>query len=379
MADRYQMWLCAQVQEPWIISALLRHFGSAEEIFHSRPQELRRLLFLSEPLRTRLAAAAEESVLEKLEQERNRFQVSFLWKEEPGFPKRLLPFPDCPYGLFYQGKLPEDGRPSLAVVGARSCSHYGAEMARCFVRELALGGVQIVSGLAMGIDGIAHREALEAEGETYGVLGSGIGTPYPRENWNLYYRILNEGGGVLSEYPMGAPALKHHFPRRNRLISGLSDGVLVVEAKQKSGTLITVDHALAQGKEVYVVPGRLTDLNSAGCNGLIQQGARPVLSPEEILEEAARQHPPFAAKDPEGAEKEGLRESLAKLKNEKNTLASEEKIVYACLRLDLKHFDAIVDETGFRPSELAGILLSLEAGGWICQPAPNYYAAVYQK
>lgn len=386
MADRYQMWLCSQIQEPSVISVLLARFGSAEEIFRRR-RELTRLSVVPEPLRAKLADAACDAVLERLEQERNRCQISLVWKEEAGFPKRLLPLADCPYGLFYQGALPDDARPALAVVGARSCGHYGAEMARCFARELAALGVSIVSGLAMGIDGIAHRAALDAEGKTYGVLGSGIGTPYPRENWSLYYRMLDEGGGVLSEYPMGAPALKYHFPRRNRLISGLSDGVLVVEAREKSGTLITVDHALAQGKEVYVLPGRLTDVGSAGCNRLIQQGARLVLSPEEIAEDILRTYPPSAAGAAAPPEREllgtretsGTPEPRANHKNEKNTLASDEKIVYACLRLDLKHFDAIVDETGYRPSELAGILLSLETGGWISQPAPNYYAAVYQK
>lgn len=387
MSDRYQMWLCAQIQEPSVISGLLAHFGSAEAVFRCGRRELLRLPVLSEPMRTKLADAASEAALEKLEQERNRLQISFVWKEEPGFPKRLLPFDDCPCGLFYQGTLPADHRPALAVVGARSCGHYGAEMARCFARELASLGISIVSGLAMGIDGIAHREALEAEGKTYGVLGSGIGTPYPRENWSLYYRMLDEGGGVLSEYPMGAPALRYHFPRRNRLISGLSDGVLVVEAREKSGTLITVDHALSQGREVYVLPGRLTDAGSAGCNRLIQQGARLVLSPEEIAEDLFQTYPPPAAETAPSMEKQkpGTQESSgapayrAKPKNDKNSLASDEKIVYACLRLDLKHFDAIVDETGYRPSELAGILLSLETGGWISQPAPNYYAAVYQK
>ena len=378
MSDCYQMWLCAQTQNISVIRELLVYFGSAQEVFRCRKEELLELPFLQENQKRKLAEAASEKVLEKLERDRNRFQVSFVWKEDPEFPRRLLSFSDCPYGLFYQGRLPEASAPALAVVGARANTFYGAEMTRRFVRELASYGIGIISGLAMGIDGIAHREALEAEGKTFGILGSGIGTPYPKENWNLYYRMLEEGGGVLSEYAMGAPPLKQHFPYRNRLISGLSDGVLVVEAKERSGTMLTVDHALQQGKDVYVIPGRLSDVCSFGCNRLIQQGAKPALSPEELAQELAGENKALyemlKKEKTASARKGGFGE-----KNSKNPLASDEKIVYACLRLDLKHFDAIVDETGYRPSELAGILLSLETGGWICQPVPNYYAAVYQE
>lgn len=368
MANRYEIWLASQIQEPAVIDYLMKKYFTAEGIYLA----LGKGDVINEGIPAQqfevLKQNATEWKIEQLFEDMDRFGVRFVQREEVTFPKRLLSIPGCPYGLFYQGRLPEENRPAMAIVGARSASSYGDEVARYFAKELAKAGVQIISGLALGIDGMAHRGALEGGDNTYGILGSGIGTPYPKENWNLYYQML-EQGGVLSEYPPHMPALKYHFPRRNRLISGLSDGVLVIEARKRSGTLITVDQALEQGRDVYAIPGRITDDLSVGCNQLIQQGARLVLDPEEILEELGKVYPLFRMELSDNRTEQN--------ESEKNSLASEEKIVYACLRLNLRHFDALVDETGIRPQKLAGILLSLEEKGMIRQPAPNYYASVH--
>ena len=201
------------------------------------------------------------------------------------YPERMMPFSDMPEGIYVKGRLPRDDRPSAAIVGGRVCSAYGREQARRFAREMAASGVQIISGLASGIDAAAHEGALEGGGTTFAVLGCGVNICYPRENYPLMRKILAQEGGVLSEFPPGERPLAWHFPQRNRLISALADLVLVVEARKKSGSLITADFALEQGKSVYALPGRVNDSLSEGSNRLIAQGAGIAVEPSVLLEE----------------------------------------------------------------------------------------------
>lgn len=200
------------------------------------------------------------------------------------YPGRLRDIPDAPYCLFVRGRLPEEKAPAVAVIGARECSEYGRYVAMRLGAVLGRGGVTVVSGMAKGIDGISQREALEVGGSSVGVLGSGVDICYPAQNKALYSQLVKTGA-VISTYPIGTPALARNFPPRNRIVSGLADAVVVIEARVKSGTLITVDMALEQGREVYVVPGRVTDRLSDGCNRLIRQGAGVLLSPEDFLDE----------------------------------------------------------------------------------------------
>ncbi len=203
---------------------------------------------------------------------------------DEGYPRRLKDIPDAPYGLFVRGRLQADDAPAVAVIGARECSEYGRYVAKCLGATLGRRGITVVSGMARGIDGISQEAALEAGGNSIGVLGSGVDVCYPAQNRPIYERLIRTGA-VLSTYPLGMPALPRNFPPRNRIVSGLADAVVVVEARAKSGTLITVDMALEQGREVYIVPGRVTDRLSDGCNRLVKQGAGIVLSPESFLEE----------------------------------------------------------------------------------------------
>ncbi len=203
---------------------------------------------------------------------------------EEAFPKRLAEIPDQPYVLYYAGSLPPEGKKAVALIGARDCTEYGRYMAGQFGTALAKAGVQVVSGLARGIDCIGQKSALQAGGYSLGVLGCGVDVCYPRENREIYEALL-EHGGICSEYPPGIQPRAVLFPPRNRIISGFGDAVLVIEAREKSGTLITVDMALEQGREVYALPGRATDPLSRGCNRLIRQGAGLLSSPEELLEE----------------------------------------------------------------------------------------------
>lgn len=219
-----------------------------------------------------------------IENELIRRDIGHTKEGDKDYPQRLKCLSDRPKELYYIGKLPADDIPSVAIIGARNCSGYGRQMAREFAIELAAAGIQIISGMARGVDGIAGRAALMAGGSSYAVLGSGVDVCYPRENAELYEELMSKGG-VISELAPGYPAMAANFPRRNRIISGLADAVLVIEARERSGTLITVNMALEQGREVYALPGRITDSLSYGCNRLISEGAVPAIRPYELTEQ----------------------------------------------------------------------------------------------
>lgn len=205
------------------------------------------------------------------------------------YPKRLKNIPDPPLMLFYRGKLPEEDVPSVAIIGARECSAYGEKVASVFAKELSIEGIQIISGMARGIDGISQRNSIDAGGSTFGILACGVDVVYPKENEDIYKAILKDGG-LISEFEPGTMPVRTYFPSRNRIISGLSDIVLVVEARKKSGTYITVTQALEQGREVFAVPGRITDALSDGCNSLLASGAGIALNSNVLLEELKNKH-----------------------------------------------------------------------------------------
>ena len=265
---------------------ILRSIGPPQEVYGMARKEL-----LSDKLSDRYKArakrveafAADYDVTAEYEKMIGR-GISFVIAGEEEYPKKLANIPDAPGALYYIGKLPGCDEKSIAVIGTRNNSEYGRIMAKQFGGILAGAGVQVISGMARGIDGIAQQAALEADGYSLGVLGCGVDICYPRENRQLYDRLIAQGG-ICSEYPPGTSPRAVLFPPRNRIISGLCDGVLVIEAKERSGTLITVDMALEQGREVYALPGRATDPLSKGCNRLIMQGAELVISPQELLRE----------------------------------------------------------------------------------------------
>lgn len=214
-----------------------------------------------------------------------KYPQRYVKSTDPDFPERLRQ--DCirakPSGLYLVGRFPDPRKKAVAIIGARACTEYGRSEARRFGRILAESGVEIISGMAAGIDSAAQEGALEGGGNTYAVLGCGADVCYPASSRNLYERIAEGNGGILSEYPPGAKPLAYHFPIRNRLISGLADLVLVIEARRKSGSLLTVNDALEQGRDVFALPGRSTDPLSEGCNSLIEDGAMIAFDPAQIL------------------------------------------------------------------------------------------------
>ena len=264
------------------IEKLLAVFGSAENVCRAG-KELEKVLGkraaeeIVEFNTTFDAPGAYEQML--------RQKIAFYTPQDPQYPARLKRLARAPYGLYCLGALPQEGRPAAAVIGARECSGYGRFVAEAFGGGLSEAGVSIISGMARGIDGLAQQAALAHGGGTWAILGCGVDVCYPACNRTLYQEILEKGGGILSVFPPGTPPARGRFPERNRIVAGLSDLVLVVEARQKSGTLITVDMALEQGKHVYAVPGRLTDRLSDGCNLLIRQGAGIALAPSDLLAE----------------------------------------------------------------------------------------------
>ena len=204
------------------------------------------------------------------------------------YPKRLKEIYDPPITLYLKGNKNILNNITIAIIGCRLCTSYGRSISTNISYNLSLNNINIISGLAMGIDTYAHIGCLNAKGKTIGVMGCGLDRVYPKENEKIFDRIIKTGGAVISEYVIGTKPLAKNFPKRNRIISGMSNGILVVEAKEKSGTLITVDFALEQGKEIYVVPGNINSMNSYGTNELIKQGAKVVTKVEDILEDLGK-------------------------------------------------------------------------------------------
>ena len=292
------------------------------------------------------------------------------------YPEKLRYIENRPFALFYYGDIPENevrGHPAVAIIGARNCSEYGKHMAEELAGELASKNIDIISGMAYGIDGIAQASALLSGGKSYGILGCGVDVCYPRANHQLYCKLKVQGG-IISEYPVGTPAKPENFPLRNRIISGLSDVVIVVEAKIKSGTFITVDYALAQGREIMVVPGRATDPLSVGCNALISQGASPAQSADDvirIIESLSATH--FKTKNvaTDFRTKE-LKEVIPKPK-EKILLEREENMVYSGLDFYSLSPEDISKALNMDVFRVMSILINLEMKGLIKETGKNMY------
>ena len=217
----------------------------------------------------------------KINLDKNKIKTIKL--EDSTYPEKLKEIYNPPKTIYLIGNEKLLNQKSIAIIGCRECTRYGAENAYKFGYELAKENICVISGFAKGIDTYSHKGAVSAKGKTIAVLGCGLDIIYPPENIELYKQILLQGGAIISEYPLGSKPEKYHFPERNRIISGLSSGVLVIEAKKKSGTMITVDFALEQGREVYAVPGNISSENSYGTNELIKEGATPVTSINDMI------------------------------------------------------------------------------------------------
>ena len=284
---------------------------------------------------------------------------TFVTVEDPNYPQGLMNIHDKPYGLYINGDLPSNEDKYIAMVGARMASIYGKKISTELATTLGRFGYTVVSGMAKGIDAYSHVGCMDGGGKTVAVLGCGVDVIYPSQNANIYERIV-ENGCIISEYPLGARPLAQQFPARNRIISGLCKKVIVVEAKKKSGSLITADFALSQGRDLYAVPGRVGDVLSAGCNDLIYQGAGIITTVEEFMKDLT---------DIADSMYTGTSESILNT----NSLAREEAIVYSCLDLYPKSIEDILSEAQLDFLAVLAAIAGLTRYGIIREVFKNYY------
>jgi DNA processing protein len=346
---------------PRAAAKLLERFGSAEAVFSATRTELEQLRLAPEAVDTiisrklRFTAEAEIAAVRKL-------GGDVLLLDDGVYPSSLREIYDPPIVLYVKGAWSEClDQPCIGVVGSRRCSTYGQNSALMLARDLAQRGLTVVSGFARGIDAAAHRGALEAGGRTVAVLGTGIDELYPRDHKKLAEEILAAGGALVSQFPLGTPPVSENFPYRNRIISGLSLGVVVVEAAENSGSLITARLAMEQNREVFAVPGNITSRNSFGTNYLIKgAGAKLVQQWQDI---AAEMPPQLAAKllPPPLSEKRTQQSLADRLVLVPEGLSQTEASVFRLLNPDSPaHVDWLVDKSKLPISELTAALLALE-------------------
>ena len=348
------------------LSRLLREWPDAEAIYYEREERILEFMKKQERFREKdfLEFRAAKRQMEHCRREWDRLNREGVWiisVDQPDYPERLKMIPGAPLVLFVKGdwRLGQDRNiPVLAVVGTRRVSLYGRETAAALGRVCAEYGVTLVSGMAAGIDGIAQRECLKHGGYSIGVLGSGLGYQFPAGNRDLYLE-MEQRGALISEEWYQTPPQAALFPKRNRIISGLAEAVVVVEAAEKSGSLITADYALEQGWDVSAVPGRLNDSVSSGCNRLIAQGAYLLENVERFMAEFA------------GRTKSDIQ--LPAVPEWEKDLAENEKLVYQNIGADPVYIGRLQEKSGLEPGELQLCLLQLEWKGYIQQISAGYY------
>ncbi|MFC1890684.1 DNA-processing protein DprA [Thermodesulfobacteriota bacterium] len=339
---------------------LIERFGSAEGVFKAGHAELSRIEGMSARILESITGVEGQSRALREIRLADRAGVDIIPFEDLSYPKALRNIYDSPSILFRRGADCLDG-PCVAVVGSRKPTRYGIRMAGELAGGLARRGFTIVSGMAYGIDSAAHRGALEAGGKTVAVFGSGVDVVYPKSNRSLCSRIL-ENGAVLSEYVMGTMPQGRHFPARNRIISGLSLGVVVVEAAERSGSLITAFLGLEQNREVYAVPGPADATYSRGTNWLIKQGAKLVQSVDDVINELPE------LRDPAD------RGTCAGPPEKKRMMTCEEKTIMEAIGYETIHIDELAGETGMVVKDLSAALLSLELDGLVTQMEGKHFS-----
>ncbi len=328
--------------------ALIEAYGSVRKALAAPERDLAQFPGIGKKTAKKLHSLSNgDQAVEEIEQARD-IGLQIITCEDQRYPHNLRFVADRPIVLYVKGEVTQADAQAFSIVGSRRCSIYGSDQSRRFAGELAAMGFTIVSGLAHGIDKAAHKAALDAGGRTIAVLGSGFCQFYPRDHQRLAENIAAQGA-VVSEFALDTAPNAWNFPRRNRIISGLSLGTLVVEATRKSGALITAGLAAKQGKEVFALPGRVTDRQSWGALGLLQDGAKLAYCPADIIGEFPQLAKAVDGERPEDFAKASLPE-----------LTQPEKAVWALLGADPKHVDEIIEQSGMAPSQVLSTLLVLE-------------------
>lgn len=340
-------WLCLG-KNPRIGAVGFRQILEIKEnpniILSSSESELRSL-GLSNKLIKEILYCQEHFTAEQVLSELKRYKISAITINNPSYPKPLKEIYDPPMIIYYRGKLDLNAL-MVGIVGSRKPTDYGRHVTYDTAYKLASNGICIVSGLALGIDSIAHQAAIDAGGKTVAVMGCGLDRIYPTSHEKLANKIISKGGSIISEFPIGTPPMKYNFPARNRIISGLSQALIVTEASKDSGSLITATNALEQNREVFAIPGSIHNKNSSGPNNLIKHGAHLMESVSDIYDELGLKSPESAAT---------VRKIVPK-----NHL---EGIVIECLKDQPKHIDQIIKEAGLGHNQISSTLTIMEIGG----------------
>lgn len=333
---------------PRLQQLLIARFGSPAAVFQAPPDELRAVDGIGPKILTALGEARHSDAAEKEVARCRELGVNLLHVDDAGYPPMLAEICDAPHVLYCRGDIVEQDQLAVAIVGSRRCTLYGRQQAERFAGALARAGMTVVSGLARGIDAAAHRGALNAGGRTIAVAATGLAKVYPPEHAELAAEISRQGA-ILTESPLGREPVPGLFPQRNRLISGLSLGVIVIEASQKSGSLHTARHAMEQGREVFALPGRVDSLASVGSHNLIRDGATLVRSVEDVLDELG----PLTktVKTTEREEVHTPREL---------TLNEQERHVVNLIGSEPNHLDEVLRSTNLEPSRVLATLTVLE-------------------
>lgn len=331
--------------------SLVEHFGSPGKVLSASEKRLSEIPDIGKTLAFNIKKGANRELSEKQITLLKKHQFDFLIYKDKLYPQNLKNIFDFPPFLFVKGEIKKEDKNSIAIVGTRIASHYGKSIAKSIACELSQMKITIVSGMARGIDSVGHLTALDMGGRTIAVFGSGLDLVYPKEHEKLAEKI-SENGALLSEFLLGTKPMAENFPKRNRLISGLSLGVVVVEAPKKSGALLTARYALDQGREVFAIPGNIGSKRSEGTNWLIKQGASLVSSVDDILSELENV----------------LKIHRGKIEEDKvSDLSFEEKKIFNLLSLEPSHIDSIAKNGEIDTPQALTVLLSLELKGLVKQ------------
>ena len=357
---KYWVWLSSLVKiSPFKRYKLIEYFKDPALIWHSSEEELKKLPFLPrniiEKLIDRQMRKDTHNLLEKIQSE----YIDVITFNDEYYPEYLKNIYDPPVAIYVRGKLIKD-ETTIAVVGSRNATTYGLGMAESLSHDLSKKGITVASGMARGIDSRAHTGALKAGGRTIAVLGCGLNIVYPYENKELMKKIC-DNGAVISELLPGVPPIPFNFPARNRIISGISKGVVIIEANERSGSLITANYALEQGRDVFAVPGNINSRNSIGTNRLIRDGAKIVLDVADILDELNLSN--------------GVNNISCKI-NKRSPFAdfdSEEKTIAEKLMEGPVHIDTIARDCGFSVQLVGSVLVMLELSGFVEQLPGKFY------
>lgn len=336
------------------LGKLLSYFDKPENILKASKDKLVAVSGIAGKIANQIRSLKKEDINKEFDLAK-RHNLKIITLDDKDYPENLKNIPDPPIVLYVRGTLKEQDKFSIAIVGSRRASFYGLSCAKEFAEELSNRGFTIVSGMARGIDTYAHKGALKINARTIAVMGSGFNHIYPAENKELTEEIA-KNGAVLSEFPIDEMPLRQNFPRRNRVISGLSLGVLVVEAARNSGALITADFALEQAREVFALPGKVDSRTSFGTHGLIKQGAKLVSCVEDILEEFNLSMPQHCY----GNVASDRSSSSTSVKRQTHKLSSEESLLYGLISNQSIGLDEIIEKTNLSVPKVTGLLLNLQ-------------------